>query len=206
ASVIGENTFIPLRRLQRKDVSRCLALFVPDAICRKNSGVTVRYSGAWLFSFLWASSFLENNTPLYLNYGSSSGLFDGLIFPKVSKDTIFDAYLHGINLLAPDVPLTPRVINENAESPYGNLFFNLIVNRTARLAANWISREGINNSACSSVLDLEEYLKKELIPDGILSNTDALMVETTEDGVVVTVDSETKISNFNIKFQFSFGK
>jgi len=202
--VVDKPEYIPLRRLQQSPVSRCLALCAPDASIIRASGVTdAVFTGAWLCVLQWVTSVVENSAPFHLQNSSSMAL-DTFAFPKLTKETVFDAYRCGVTVLRPGSVTVPRVLLGDADSPYGSMLFNVCVNRTARLSADWIGAQDKHMSAAQAAPALEKYLAAELEPYGILTSGDEVQVSTDGQNLSITVNSSVAIAGFRAAFDFSF--
>jgi hypothetical protein len=203
--VLEKPAFIPLRRLQEAAQARCLVLCCPDAIQQRGqNGKEIKVAGAWLFTFQWTSSLVENSSPFHLQ-NSSIQVLDSFAFPKLSREVATDTYQNGITLLRPNSITTPRVLFGDHETPYGSLLFNLLVNRTARLAADWISGQNKSVSLDAAAPALQHFLLTELSPYHILSSDEAVSVEVSGLGsLVVTINSTVTVAGFPVQFQFSF--
>ena len=201
--VIEQPSFIPLRRLQKAASSRCLTLCVPDVVLpRGKAGDEITIPGAWLLALQWTASVIENSAPFHLQNNSISQL-NSFEFPK-SGGMAPDAYQAGITLLRPNSITTPRVLLEDSESPYGSLLFNMLVNRTARLAAQWVDGQNASVAVDDAASLLERFLRTELAPYHILSSDEAVSVNvSSEQSLVVTVDSTVTVAGFPVRFQFS---
>jgi hypothetical protein len=205
-TVIGQPAYIPLRRLQTSGSSRCLVLCAPDATVQRSSGDNDQtVSGAWLLALQWTLSFVENSSPFHLQNSSVMAL-DGFAFPKLQQETVSDSYRHGITVLKPNGITSPRVLLGDADSPYGSLLFNLMVNRTARLAAMWIGEQDISFSCEQAAPALAAYLSRQLNPYNIIPSEDSISV-TVENGqsLKVMLDSDVSVAGFPARFEFSFG-
>ncbi|MBN1576320.1 MAG: hypothetical protein JW913_07210 [Chitinispirillaceae bacterium] len=202
-AVLEQPAFIPLRRLQETSQARCLALCAPDAQQHSQGDQKVAVRGAWLLAFQWVTSVLETSSPFHLQNSSIMAL-DDFAFPKLSSETVFDANQCGITLLRPNSTTTPRVLFGSTKTPYGSLLFNLLVNRTARLAAGWISGQDKNMTVEAAAPALARFLQTQLRPYHILSSNEAVAVTVAGGSLQVTLDSDITVAGFPVKFQFSF--
>ncbi|MBN1307492.1 MAG: type VI secretion system contractile sheath small subunit [Chitinispirillaceae bacterium] len=202
-TALEQPAFIPLLRLQETSSARCLALCAPDALQQSQSDQRIRVKGAWLLAFQWVASVLENSSPFHLQNSSITAL-DGFAFPKLSSETVFDANRCGITLLRPNSTTAPRVLFGNTETPYGSLLFNLLVNRTARLAAGWIGGRDTTMTVEAAAPALTRFLQTQLRPYHILSSDESVAVSAAGESLQVTVDSDITVAGFPVKFQFSF--
>jgi hypothetical protein len=203
--VIEQPAYIPFRRLRESGASRCLALCAPDAVVQRSaSGQEVAVSGAWLLALQWITSCVELSAPFHLQ-NSSITVFDVFAFPKIPSEVVFDAYRCGLTVIRPNGTTSPRVAFGSDDSPYGSLLFNLVVNRTARLAAKWIDGQDRSVPCATAAPVLEEFLRAELEPYHILSSSDAVTVAVVQQqSLQVTVDSSVTVAGFPVKFQFAF--
>ncbi|MBN1759799.1 MAG: hypothetical protein JW863_15840 [Chitinispirillaceae bacterium] len=203
--VIEQPACIPLRRLQESGAARCLALCAPDgAVVRSLSGREIAVAASYLLAMQWLSSVIELGMPFHLQ-NSSQQVLDSFAFPRLSSEVVFDAHRCGITLLRPGSTTVPRVLLGDAETPYGSMLFNMVVNRTARLAAEWIGAQDRSVSAQQAAPALEEFLRTELEPYHILSTSGAVSVTTVEQQCLqVTIDSSETVAGFPVQFQFSF--
>jgi hypothetical protein len=205
-AVIEQPACSALRRLQTSGSSRCLTLCAPDALMQRSNGDQQQpVSGAWLLALQWTLSFIENRSPFHLQ-NSSVTVLDGFTFPKLSHETVSDANRYGITVLKPNGITSPRVLFGDANSPYSSLLFNMMVNRTARLAATWISGQD-KSLSCNQVAPLlAAYLVEQLAPYTILEAHNSISV-TAEDeqDLKVAVDSAATVAAFPVRFEFTFG-
>ena len=203
--VIGQAAFIPLRRLQERAAARCLALCAPDGtVVRGQSGREIAVAGSYLLVLQWLSSVIELGSPFHLQ-NSSQQVLESFAFPRLSGEVVFDAHRCGVTVLRPGSTTVPRVLFGDAETPYGSMLFNLVVNRTARLAAGWIGMQDRTVSARQAAPVLAEFLRTELEPYHILSAPGAVSVTTEEEqSLQVTIDSSETVAGFPVQFQFSF--
>lgn len=203
--VIEQPAYIPLRRLQEADAARCIALCAPDAsIPRGLSGKETAITGGWILAMQWLSSVIELSSPFHLQ-NSSQQVLDTFAFPKLDSEVVFDANRSGITVLRPGTTTSPRVLFGDAETPYGSLLFNVLVNRTARLAAEWVGAQDRSVAAENAAPVLEEFLRTELEPYHILSSSGAVSVAVTEQqSLQVTIDSSVTVAGFPVQFQFAF--
>ncbi len=203
--VIEQPACIPLRRLQKADAARCIALCAPDAsIPRGLSGKESTITGGWLLAMQWLSSVVELSSPFHLQ-NSSQMVLDTFAFPKLDSEVVFDANRCGITVLRPGTTTSPRVLLGDSATPYGSLLFNLLVNRTARLAAEWVGAQDRSVAAGNAAPMLEEFLRMELEPYHILSSSGAVSVAVTEQqSLQVTIDSSVTVAGFPVQFQFAF--
>jgi hypothetical protein len=192
---------IPFTRLQKTGAARGIVLCAPDAALTTTPEVVVR--GNWLLMLQWMSSLLEHDAPFHLQ-NHSVALLDAFAFPKFPAETVFEAHRFGITLLRPGTTTTPRVLFGDETSCYGAFLFNLLVNRTMRRAALWISTQAGNHDAETAAPLLAEYLRAELNAYHILSTDGALRVLVTGTALEVTINSETTVAGFPAAFQFSF--
>jgi predicted component of type VI protein secretion system len=201
-TVMEQPAYIPLRRLQESAPARCLSLFAPDA--QHARGEHLRISSGWLFAFQWLTSVIENSAPFHLQNSSIMAL-DACTVPKLSRDGIADGFQVGLTLMQPGAITVPRVLLGAADSPYGNLLFNMLVNRTARLAAEWITAQDRSLPLEQAAPALEQFLRNNLESYHILSSEDAVAV-TIEgaQSLEVTINSTVTVGGFPAQFQFSF--
>jgi hypothetical protein len=130
---------------------------------------------------------------------------DGFLFPKIPAEAATDSYRSGLTLLRPNGVTAPRVLLGSSDSPYGSLLFNLLVNRTARHAAEWITVQDRSLSCGDAAPLLEHFLLQQLKPYHILSSDEALSVKVEEQqSLQVTIDSTVTVAGFPVKFQFLF--
>ena len=201
-SVIEQSSYIPLRRLQESAPARCLSICAPDA--QHPRGDKLRYTSGWLFAFQWLTSVIENCAPFHLQ-NSSIMVLDTFAVQKVSRDTIADGYKAGITIIQPGSTTVPRVLLNAADSPYGNLLFNMLVNRTARLAAEWITIQDASLTLHQAAPALERFLRGDLESYHILSSDEAIAVAIEgEQNLQVTINSTVTVGGFPAQFQFSF--
>lgn len=201
-TVIEQPAYIPLRRLQEGVSARCLSLFAPDAL--HSRGDQLRIGAGWLFAFQWLTSVIENSAPFHLQNSSIMAL-DTFAVPKLSHDGIADGYQVGITLMQPGATTVPRVLlGAAADSPYGNLLFNMLVNRTARLAAEWITAGDRSLSLEHASAALQQFLRNNLESYHILSSEEAVTVTVEGASLQVTINSTVTVGGFPAQFQFSF--
>ena len=202
--VVGQPAFIPLRRLQASGAARCLALCAPDGtVLRGQSGREITVAGCYLLAMQWLTSVVEPGSPFHLQ-NSSQQILDTFVFPKLSSEVVFDAHRCGITVLRPGSTTVPRVLLGDADSPYSSLLFNLVVNRTARLAAQWIGLQDSSVAAEQASPALGEFLRLELEPYHILSSGAVSVAVVDRQSLQVTIDSSETVAGFPVKFQFSF--
>ncbi len=203
-TVLEHPAYIPFKRLKETAQARCLALCLPDALMQRNqSGQEIAIAGAWLFVFQWLTSVIENSSPFHLQNDSIAAL-DGFAFPKLSNESAADADQCAITLLRPNSTTTPHVLLDTNDTPYGSLLFNLLVNRTARLAAGWIGKQEKSLSCEMAAPAIEHFLQMELRPYSILSSDSSVSVTVKGQSLQVTIDSDVTVAGFPVKFQFSF--
>lgn len=202
AAIIEQPLYIPLRRLQESASARCLSICAPDA--QHPRGDSLRYASGWLFAFQWLTSVIENSAPFHLQNSSIMAL-DTFAVRKVSRETVTDGYKAGITIVQPGLTTVPRVLLNAADSPYGNLLFNMLVNRTARLAAEWITAQDSALGLDQAAPALERYIRSNLESFHILSSDEAVAVaaEGTQ-SLQVTINSTVAVGGFPAQFQFSF--
>lgn len=162
----------------------------------------LQISGGWLLLLQWATAFIEQQDPFHLQ-NSSALLFETIIMPKLTRETIATAASNGITALQPKQITAPVVLLNAPASPYQSMLYNLLVNRVTRLTAEWTSSSA-SHAADQKVTALEYFLKMHLEPYGILTSDDAVSVTQTDLAqLTVTINSKLTIDVFPIQIQFS---
>ena len=204
-TVFEQPAYIPLRRLRESGAARCLSLCAPDAVVQRNrKDMDVAVTGGWLLAVQWMTSYIDHAAPFHLQNSSITAL-DAFGFPQIPGEVALDAHRNGLTVLRPGGVTAPRVLLGDESSPYGSLLFNLAVNRTARLAAEWIGGQDRMLFCEAAAPVLEEFLRIQLAPYDILSSSGAVSVAVVDQqSLQITVDSTGTVAGFPVKFQFSF--
>lgn len=204
-AVLGSVAYLPFRRLRKKNAARCIALCAPQAEkMRHNSKNGIAVNAAWLFVCRLLASIVEYNSPFDLENGSAN-LFDEYLFERLDAHTLCDAAESGITLLQPAAKVDPRVLFDQEGGPWTSLTFNLMVNRTAKAAAEWVSGNVRTKVADAEAVceELRSFLVAELETYHILSSAGSVRVTVAEGDFLVTVDSDVAVGGSRAKFQFS---
>jgi len=208
--LIATPEFIPLTRFRKNAQTRNAALIGPEAVL--GIGREIKAGGAWAAGIFWVKNVLDYKKPFsFDDLPPAAGQMDCSLSIDFSKDISEDAGKCGIALLRMKNGIlftgpvnTMLDISETDES-YGLFGFNLLVNRTVRLTAEWLSSDGKQNDR--TVNELQQFLIRQLEPYRILSSDNELSIEQSETGAVtVTIHSDQTLSGCAVRFQFTLGE
>jgi predicted component of type VI protein secretion system len=203
--IMEQEAMIPYNRFRNSAAARSCVLCAAPAY--KNTAINdfTLASGAWVITAQWINSIVEAATPFCWprriqsinGFGITEKIDDSRI-EEVGEYGITIAenseYLHSVRPVS--------VLNISERSPYRSAGFNMLVNRTARLTAMWVS-SGSGTDNQDAALQLKDFLVTNLKPYHILSTDKALSVEIANKVATIDFDSEYSIDDYAIYFQFS---
>ncbi|NLE02661.1 MAG: hypothetical protein GX640_22580 [Fibrobacter sp.] len=142
--IFGQPEYIPYKRLRKEPASRCLCIGMPAAeLSVSESNQPLLIGAAWVLAEQWVESILSKSMPFAFSLLENVHEF-GL--SEIHEHIAREAEEFGFSVLRAHprgISSDPRVILEiDSSEAFSNLSFNLIVNRTARLAAEWVSEYG----------------------------------------------------------------
>lgn len=164
--------------------------------------------GAWILADHWVSTLLSTGSPFDMSSLTTSDIIDDQLVLQVPPHRIieiakagftFTRIRNGRIIIAPSV-----MLNATGNERYASIGFNLLLNRTIRLAENYIGVDAIGMTPDVLASSLEQHLKKQLEPFGVISPLNALTVTLNENELSITLNSQSIIDGNSIHFDFSF--
>jgi ribosomal protein L36 len=203
--VMQNDQMIPYNRFRNNTISRSCILCTEPEYVESNTNEFNLTNGAWIITAQWVTSIIESGTPFQWprriqsinGFGLTSKVDDSRIEEVAQYGITITENCEYLHCVSP-VP----VIDISEESPYRSAGFNILVNRTARLAAAWVSASktiGDNDEATA----LHDFLVAQLKPFHILSSDTALSVDISNNLATIEFNSDCTIDGFGIDFQFS---
>jgi predicted component of type VI protein secretion system len=203
--IMQQEAMIPYNRFRNSAAARSCVLCAAPAYKDAVTNDFTLASGAWVITAQWIHSIVEAATPFCWprriqsvnGFGITEKIDDSRI-EEVGEYGITIAenseYLHAVRPVS--------VLNISERSPYRSAGFNMLVNRTARLTAMWVS-SGSGTDNQDAAIQLKDFLVTNLKPYHILSTDNALSVEIANKVATIDFDSEYSIDDYAIYFQFS---
>jgi predicted component of type VI protein secretion system len=164
--------------------------------------------GAWILADHWVSTFLSTGTPFDMSSLTSSEIIDDQLTIQIPPHRIkeiakagftFVRIRNGRIIIAPSV-----MLNASGNECYASVGFNMLLNRTIRLAEHFIGIDAIGMTSDTLATSLEQNLKKQLEPFGVISPLNALSVTLNGTELSITLNSQSIIDGNSIQFDFSF--
>lgn len=198
--LLQQSEYIPFTRLRKNLFTRNIVLCLTSATYVSDGRKHI--SGNWIFGKLWLNSFANKGTPFEL---TDFEITDSVSLPDITEPVVKDAQKNGITIIALNTTdSNPNVLFRYEENEaYESLFYNLAINRTAKLAVNWISKNSKKYPFDEAITELKQFLYAQLKPYSILSSQEAVSVQKENESILVTIDSESTISGFPFKFKFT---
>jgi hypothetical protein len=196
--------YIPYRRLRNEAASRSLCIGIPTALIPgTESDKPLETGAAWIIVEQWLESLLSKNMPFSFAFLENTHEVN---LPEIDEHIAREVENFGFSVLRSHlrgISCDPKVVLEiDSSAAFSSLGFNLIVNRTARLAAEWISEHG-KSAGLDVCSKLQQFLILELGPYHILSSNEAVRVQEIQQYVQVEIDSKTVVSGHPVRFEFS---
>lgn len=202
--IMEHDQMIPYNRFRNNTASRSCILCSAPEYSELNTSEFNLASGAWIITAQWMISLVESGNPFQwprriqsiTGFGATSKVDDSRIEEVAQYGiTITEncEYLHRVS------PVSAIDISER--SPYRSAGFNILVNKTARLAATRVSAREITGENAASVL--HDFLVTNLKPYHILSSDTALSVDVSNNVATIELNSDCTVDGFGIGFQFS---
>lgn len=198
--LLQQSEYIPFTRLRKDLFTRNIVLCLTSAAPVSNDETHI--SGHWIFGKLWLNSFANKGTPFEL---TDFEITNSISLPDITEPVVKDAQKNGITIIALNTTdSNPNVLFRYEENEaYESLFYNLAVNRIAKLAVNWISKNSKKYPYDGAVTELKQFLYTQIKPYSILSSQEAVSVQKENESILVTIDSESTVSGFPFKFKFT---
>jgi predicted component of type VI protein secretion system len=202
--VMEHDQMIPYKRFRSNTASRSCILCSAPQYTESNISEFSLASGAWIITAQWMTSLVESGNPFQWpqriqsvnGFGTTSKVDDSRIEEVAQYGITITENCDFLHRVSP-----VSVIDISGDSPYRSAGFNILVNKTARLAAARVSAAGITSEDAASVL--YDYLFTILKPYHILSSDAALSVDISNNVATIELNSECTIDGFAILFQFS---
>lgn len=203
--ILQQEAMIPYNRFRNSAAARSCVLCAAPAYKDAVTNDFTLASGAWVVTAQWIYAIVEAATPFCWPRRIQSVNGFG-ITEKIDDTRIQDVGEYGITIAENSEFLHSvrpvSVLNISERSPYRSAGFNMLVNRTARLTAMWVSSgSGADNQ--DAAIQLKDFLVTNLKPYHILSSDNALTVEITNKVATIDFDSEYSIDDYAIYFQFT---
>lgn len=215
--IVDDSVLIPFARLRRNAASRCVALCAPAVKLRSDQITVPAVAGLpWLMLKRIVAALLEDSTPFEVRLPQGSGwdadsLFAGPVI-DITPDIAGEAAGVGLTVAAKggnphEAPtLTTLVDTEVADEPYTHFGYNLLVNRTSRIAARFVMESAEHQDGTTQVPALREFLLAELEPYGIFTSKNDLRITTTEPHrICIVAQSEATLGEHPIRMQIELG-
>ena len=205
--ILQQPAYIPFKRLRKAAVSRSLMLCIPSVkVVAGEDDRILEIGSGWVVAEQWINGLIQRNSPFdIIPYPST----DQVSFCDISEHIASEAANFGLSViktLQQNIVSSPRVLLETEDQEQmGSFGFNFAVNRTARLAAEWLFKNTKELESGQLSDALQRFLISQLGPYHILSSDDALSISTEDNCIQVAVDSKTIISGHPVRFQFSLG-
>jgi predicted component of type VI protein secretion system len=164
--------------------------------------------GAWILADHWVSTLLSTGSPFDMSSLTNSEIIDDQLVLQIPPHRVKEIAKSGFSfvrirngriIIAPSV-----MLNASGNERYASIGFNLLLNRTIRLAENFIAVDAIGMTPDSLASSLELYLKKQLEPYGVISPLNALSVTMNDSELTIALNSQSVIDGNSIQFDFSF--
>jgi hypothetical protein len=206
--IMEQDELIPFRRLRTNVASRSGILGVNAPYELSEERTFNKVDAAWIIAARWIMTIASKNRPFewadsvepLAEFGISSS-FKYQRLEEISSAGLTPAQnpAMGYHATSPVV-----ILDTGEESPYRSAGFNLIVNRTVRLTAEWLSHNSTSDSD-NRLNALRDFLVSQLRPYTILSDDSSLTIDAEDQSATINVDSHYSVDNYPIRFQFSAG-
>jgi predicted component of type VI protein secretion system len=164
--------------------------------------------GAWILADHWVSTLLSTGSPFDMSSLTTSEIIDDQLviqIPPHRVKEIANAGFTFVRIRSGRIIIAPSVmLNAAGNESYASVGFNMLLNRTVRLAENFIAVDAIGMTPDTLASALEQYLKKQLEPYGVISPLNALTVTLNGSELSIALNSQSVIDGNSIHFEFSF--
>lgn len=201
-------TWAAFKCLREEEHSRALALCAPAFHVTSASDKMIA-GGAWVLADHWVSMFLSVNTPFNFSAHSFTDIHDDQPLQQITPHAVNEISQYGFTVYktkAGRIMLAPKVVMDCGENESFSLVgFNLLVNRTIRLAGDFFSLITSKPPIEQAATALREHLYTQLEPLNVLSSVNALDVRAdSESGISIEINSNSIIDGNSIHFEFTF--
>ncbi|HMA65291.1 MAG: hypothetical protein ACM31E_01925 [Fibrobacterota bacterium] len=164
--------------------------------------------GAWILADHWVSTLLSTDSPFDMSSLTTSEILDDQLVLQIPPHRIREIAKNGftfVRIRNGRIIIVPSVmLNASGNESYASIGFNMLLNRTIRLAENFITVDAIGMTPNTLASSLEQYLKKQLEPYGVISPLNALAVTLNGSELSIALHSQSIIDGNSIQFDFSF--
>jgi predicted component of type VI protein secretion system len=208
ADTDGQDTIVTaIDCLRNESSARSIALCGPSLHISSAKDNLIA-GGAWILADHWVSTLLSSGSPFDMSSLTTSDIIDDQLVLQIPPHRIkeiakagftFVRIRNGRIIIAPSV-----MLNASGNESYASVGFNILLNRTIRLAEQFIAVDAIGMTPETLVSSLEQHLKKQLEPYGVISPLNALTITQNESELSITLNSQSVIDGNSIHFDFSF--
>jgi hypothetical protein len=201
-------TWSAFQCLRNESHSRAIALCAPSFYISTSKEKLIA-GGAWLLADTWVSTFLEVNSPFNFSALTTTEFHDDQLTLQVAPHKIKEVSQFGLTFARTKtgrIILSPRVVFDCGENvSFGFIGFNLLVNRTIRLAGEFLSFGTAKMPIDKAAEELRQHLVSQLDSYNILSSSDSLSVQAKDQNqIIVAIHSDSLIEGNSVNFEFSF--
>jgi hypothetical protein len=214
AHFFDEVRFLPLKKLRTDTAVRCLCLCGPGLLPLDQSSVSGG-NCCWFVATRWTEMLLGNGDPFSAKDARPpvESVFsqDALFGCDVAAAVAREASAIGLTLFEQSVgratldKAVSVIDSEHAAESYTSMLFNLVVNRSVRLAGVRLLAEGARGGKKDVASILEQFLRTELSAYGAISQDHQVTATVGDDDTIsVDVNSDVTVSGHPVRFTFSF--
>ncbi len=193
--------------LRNESTARSIALCGPSLHISSAKDNLIA-GGAWILADHWVSTFLSTGSPFDMTSLTTSELIDDQLVFQIPPHRIREIANAGFTIVRirnGRIIIAPSVmLNASGNERYASIGFNMLLNRTIRHAEHFIAVDGIGMTPETLALSLEQHLKKQLEPYGVISPLNALAVTLNGNELSIALNSQSVIDGNSIQFDFSF--
>jgi hypothetical protein len=214
STVFDDSRYIPFHRLRNKESTRSVVMCLPALQFDAHRMKGPVAGSCWAYMEEWITSIIENSNPFVLlshdSFEGGSIINETTVLGNTSESTAKEVSEWGLSLCLGDKNGSPLFITastllglEGVDGAYSYFGYNLLVNRSVRLATQWIGQSTEKNSD-KKIEMFHQFLRFQLESYHILSTESALKITNNQKNMLtIDVNSNTTIGGYPVRFQFS---